>query len=68
MEPHQERVHEERKQLLERWVALTAFMESPTYAALPVDEQRRLVRQQHVMSIYINILDERIAHFPGHTK
>jgi hypothetical protein len=56
-------VHEERKQLLERWVSLTSFMEGPVFPTLPVGEQRRIVRQQHVQSIYINILDERIAHF-----
>ena len=64
VEPYQSRVLEERDQLRDRWKQLTLFIGSETYARLRSDEQRRLVCQQHIMSIYLNILEERIAAWP----
>lgn len=67
VEPYQARVLVERDELRERWKKLTEFLETPTYARdVPRDEQRRLVCQQYIMSMYLNILDERIAAWPRH--
>lgn len=62
-EPYQSRVYEERALLAERWQKLTSFLETETFSRLVIDEQRRLIQQQHIMSIYLQILDARIKAF-----
>lgn len=63
MEPHQHRVHIERGELNERLSRLTSFFKTDTYDALPKDEKERLLRQHGLMVQYLQVLDERIAHF-----
>jgi hypothetical protein len=62
-EPYQARVYEERSQLAERWTKLTRFLETATFSELVIDEQRRMIQQQHIMSIYLQILNARIKAF-----
>lgn len=61
--PHQQRVVDEKAELGERIHKLVAFLVSPLFAALPVDEQMRLKRQTIAMDQYFTILAERITAF-----
>jgi hypothetical protein len=64
MEPHQQRVVEEQKELETKTVALHKFiLESPIFGKLASEEQERLKRQYSVMVEYNEILNERIAAF-----
>lgn len=63
--PHQQRVVEERDQLSERLAKLDVFTShgNAVYEALPQAERDRLLRQTIVMSMYLTVLNERIAAF-----
>lgn len=63
MQPHQERVVTEKTQLNERRQKLVAFIGGDTYRTLDKVEQSRLNRQLEAMTLYENILGERIAAF-----
>lgn len=63
MQPHQERVIQEKKELDEKLAKLDKFGRTEIFASLPVDEQGRLNRQYSVMEEYSRILEERIAAF-----
>ena len=64
MQPHQQRVVNEKKELNEKLDSLIAFIEtSPIFKNLPADERERLGRQFDVMTEYSNILSQRIAAF-----
>lgn len=63
MQPHQQRVVDERAELIERGEKLRAFMLSDAAKTLPADEQDRLTRQYRVMVQYGVILRERIEAF-----
>lgn len=63
--PHQQRVIGEKIQLDDKLEKLTAFLESPRYAALDSGEQHRLSIQVNAMRTYSRILGERIAAFGG---
>lgn len=63
MPPHQRRVINERAEVEDRLDKLTAFLTTPTFEALPVEEQDRLVRQSGVMVQLSDVLAERIAAF-----
>lgn len=63
MQPHQERVVTEKKELDEKREKLTAFTFTDTFKALPKEEQERLNRQHGIMEQYSNVLGERIAAF-----
>ena len=62
---YQERVIEEKRALDEKLEKLCAFHETAIFAALPVEEQDRLIRQSVAMGDYSNVLAERIAEFQG---
>jgi hypothetical protein len=65
MQPHQERVVFEKRELDEKLDKLKAFIEgSPAFKALPEDERSRLNRQFDVMAEYSSILTQRIDAFP----
>lgn len=65
MQPHEERVVAELKELAEKREKLALFIgESPIFATLPKDEQLRLGRQFDIMLQYEGVLQERIDHFP----
>jgi hypothetical protein len=63
LQPHQQRVVDERQELNLKIDKLTAFLAGPIFTSLPSDEQLRLTRQHAVMTEYSGILTERIAHF-----
>jgi hypothetical protein len=66
MQPHQQRVVDEKKELDEKLDKLKAFIEvNPIFKKLPEDERRRLNRQFDVMAEYSGILSQRIAAFPA---
>ena len=72
MQPHQQRVVDEKTELVAKIDKLKAFiMESPIFKTLPADEQKRLNRQYDVMLEYANILKTRIDAFqswPGFSR
>lgn len=63
MQPHQQRVVDEKSELDDRHAKLLAFFGSPIYASLSADEQARLSQQAYFMSAYSGVLGERIAAF-----
>ena len=64
LQPHQQRVVNERHELMFKVDKLAAFLAGEVFKALPADEQERLTRQHRIMSEYDAVLKERIAHFP----
>lgn len=64
LQPHQQRVVEEKTALDEKLTKLVAFYDTPLYAKLDTAEKVRLQRQGQAMSEYADILEERIAAFP----
>jgi len=63
MQPHQQRVIDEKAELDAKMDKLTAFIDTPIFSSLPAQEQERLVRQLHYMGHYTAVLGERIAAF-----
>ncbi len=67
LQPHQQRVVEEKKELDEKLDRLYAFVNAENQTAifkmLPVRERNRLHRQCAIMEEYSNILGSRIADF-----
>jgi hypothetical protein len=61
--PHQQRVIDERAELVEKSAKLEAFIGTPIYCGLPSDEQARLAHQFGIMESYCDVLAERIAAF-----
>jgi hypothetical protein len=62
--PHQQRVVQERDELNEKIVKLSAFVyDSPIYRALPQIDRDHLVGQKAAMVLYKDYLDRRIARF-----
>lgn len=65
MQPHQERVVKEKEELDEKREKLTGFIGGKIYRELNAAEQSRLNRQLEAMTLYSNILGERISNFVG---
>ncbi len=64
MQPHQQRVVDEKKELDDKLTKLHAFFTAtPTFESLDSAEQSRLRRQAELMGQYSAILGERIAAF-----
>jgi len=63
MQPHQQRVVDELKELTSKREKLGAFWTNPIFSMLPTDEQARLRRQFDIMVQYEAVLQERIDHF-----
>ena len=64
MQPHQQRVVDEKAELDAKLAKLLTFiMNNPTYKTLPAAEQHRLSQQSGFMQGYSNVLAERIAAF-----
>lgn len=64
MEPHQERVVVELKELSDKVTKLKNFISSPIFSKLSYDEQGRLKIQSFLMQEYAAVLQDRIDHFP----
>lgn len=63
LQPHQQRVVDERTELAAKLFKLKEFLKTPTFSKLDLSERDRLVRQSEVMADYAQILQERIAAF-----
>ena len=63
LQPHQQRVVQERDELGGRVDSLRTFIRSDTFNSVPSPEQSRLLRQFEVMHELLNILNERIVAF-----
>lgn len=64
LQPHQQRVIDERHELIFKVDKLAEFLRGEIFKGLPSDEQERLTRQHRIMSEYDAVLKERIANFP----
>jgi septum formation inhibitor MinC len=66
LEPHQQRVVDEKKELDEKATKLSNFIgTNPIFAGIHPDEQERLKEQCEIMWQYSEILGKRIAAFTG---
>lgn len=63
LQPHQQRVVEERAELEDKLGKLQAFITGERFAAVPDAEQGRLVLQHNIMNAYSLVLEMRIAAF-----
>jgi hypothetical protein len=63
MEPYQQRVIDEEKELTDKLVKLDAFLLSPTFLMLPEVEKESMRKQSYYMMRYAQMLKERIARF-----
>lgn len=64
MQPHQQRVIDERNTLSGNVDRLASFIgSSPIFTTLPDAEQERMARQLDHMTAYLGVLNERIAAF-----
>ncbi len=63
LQPHQQRVVDEKRDLDEKLVKLDAFLLTRTFAGLDEAEKGRLWQQAGVMRWYSEILAARIAAF-----
>lgn len=63
LEPHQQRVVEEKDELDERIKKLDVFLRSSIYLNLPTPERSRLSMQRYHMGAYSEILGQRIDAF-----
>lgn len=61
LQPHQQRVLNERDDLGSKLEKLSAFLSTRTFDGLDREEQFRLVRQRDAMRAYYGILGERIG-------
>jgi hypothetical protein len=65
LQPHQQRVVEERNELIEKVTKLHAFTKTETFNSLPDEEQSLLFKQEKEMKKYADILKQRIDVFEG---
>jgi hypothetical protein len=63
LQPHQQRVIEEKAALDEKLSRLIPFLRTDTCYVLPLKERCQLKRQADAMTEYAKILGERIAGF-----
>lgn len=63
LQPHQQRVVEERNELIEKVTKLNAFTKTETFNSLPDEEKNLLLKQEKEMKKYADILKQRIDLF-----
>lgn len=64
LQPHQQRVVDEKTELDDKLLKLKAFIDgNKIFVSLPDEEKERLVRQHRCMTEYSDILGERIIAF-----
>lgn len=66
LQPHEQRVVEEKAQLDERLGKLFAFFQTETFTGLSEAERSRLRNQARFMDGYAAVLEERISAFSIH--
>lgn len=64
MQPHQQRVVDEKTELDAKREKLGELKNTHIFASLPWQEQERLNTQGHLMTMYSAVLGARIAAFP----
>jgi hypothetical protein len=67
MQPHQQRVVDEKRELDSKLEKLMAFIASETgkiFSGLVTEERQRLTTQARIMKEYSDVLGDRIAAFP----
>lgn len=64
MREWQERVVQERDELMEKIQKLSLFFDTEVFKVLPKGEKYRLIQQHVFMVAYHDVLDERICNFP----
>ncbi len=64
MQPHQQRVVDEKSELDGKLAKLKFFLAGDLFKTVNPDEQKRLTTQAKIMCDYSEILGERIANFP----
>lgn len=68
LQPHQQRVVDEKAELDEKRTKLRNFTDTGMFSALTADEQRRMLNQLDAMNVYSDILGKRIAAFAPATE
>lgn len=63
LEPHQQRVVAESKQLEDRLNKLQIFLRTDLYAGLPEEDRELLKMQADAMALYLGIINTRVAKF-----
>lgn len=63
--PHQQRVVEERAELMARMEKLENFIEGPVFSTLEAEDQRLLAQQRGRMAALATTLERRIHRFHG---
>lgn len=63
MQPHQQRVVDEKKELDDKIERLTAFTKGDIFKSIDDEDQRLLVKQLSEMGSYSETLASRIARF-----
>ncbi len=63
LQPHQQRVVDEKTELDERRKKLIAFIHGPVFGTTPEAERHRLERQYDLMTELSTVLGDRIAAF-----
>jgi len=63
MQPYQERVVEEKRELDEKLAKLREFIVGEAFASVDENEQVRLKAQESAMTVYSSILGDRISNF-----
>ena len=67
IQPHQQRVIDERSELDDKLERLHKFFMCATFEILDEEEKLRLKKQASIMREYLSILDERILAFNKET-
>ena len=63
LKPHEERVLAERAELAEKCVKLEAFIVSDAFKSIDILDRDLLEEQHNAMTVYLAVLDRRIARF-----
>ncbi|WP_370281583.1 hypothetical protein [Pseudooceanicola sp.] len=63
LQPHEERVLAERAELADKCVKLEAFIVSDAFKAVDILDRDLLEEQHNAMTVYLAVLDRRIARF-----
>jgi hypothetical protein len=63
MQPHQQRVVDEKNELDSKLAKLNSFIGGEIFHSLPAEERIRLAKQAGIMKDYSDVLSERISVF-----
>ena len=66
MQPHEQRVLDEKRELDNKIELLALFTHGTVFNELPDEDKTLLTKQHSAMSIYSHILGQRIARFVIH--